>query len=201
MTYQELKKAIELKGYKWFDGNKPFNLNIIGVRTSYEVTDTFKDKLYIAYKDSKMVEQVMELDCTTIAGKYYFKNLFNPRGTAIVIPDQYLGAFTLGLHRGLPALVQVKALRFWRDKNKDYFINKDVFEQGVDNNLNIHRASNKTISKVVHNWSAGCTVCNDPRKFDRFIELCQSAIRVFLTNSFTYTLIEKSDLDRVKIVA
>ena len=46
----KIKKAIESKGYKWFEGGD-YNINIVGIRKSttfYEITNKFDDCLSIS---------------------------------------------------------------------------------------------------------------------------------------------------------
>jgi len=51
-TIKAFKKAISNKGYAWFDSNKDYNLNIIGVRdNSRENLNEFGDYLYCIYRD------------------------------------------------------------------------------------------------------------------------------------------------------
>jgi hypothetical protein len=59
MDYQDLKKAVESKGYVFFD-DKDFNLNIVFERTSDDFTDMFTDKCRIAYKENG-IEKVLEI--------------------------------------------------------------------------------------------------------------------------------------------
>ena len=33
-TLEKIKKAVQAKGYVWFDSNSNYDLNIVGVRTS-----------------------------------------------------------------------------------------------------------------------------------------------------------------------
>jgi hypothetical protein len=50
-TREQIQKAVESKGYKWFEGGD-YNLNIVGVRNSDThgvVTNKFDDKLTISY--------------------------------------------------------------------------------------------------------------------------------------------------------
>lgn len=190
MNYQQLKSLIESKGYKWFDNNKPYNLNIIGIRENYIVNDLFKDKIYVAYKDNYMIERVLIMEATTIAGKHWFLNLFNPKGTAIIIPNQYHGVYKLGLHHGQEALVQVGTFAIWRDKNKNLVADKMYKETAINTALNIHRAGKGIVSKIVNQWSAGCQVVADSEKMDKFILLVKKSIELY-GNSFTYTLLDK----------
>ena len=45
-TIQQIQKTVESKGYKWFTGNKGYDVNMVGVRNSSthgQVTNKFDD--------------------------------------------------------------------------------------------------------------------------------------------------------------
>lgn len=48
---QPIKDSIEMKGYEWFDGNRPFNLNLIGVRDADGRINFFDDYMLAIYRD------------------------------------------------------------------------------------------------------------------------------------------------------
>jgi hypothetical protein len=63
-TREQIKKAVESKGYKWFndDSNRGYDVNIVGVRNTSpavykKVTNVFDDFLTITFKDEKGVWQ------------------------------------------------------------------------------------------------------------------------------------------------
>ena len=53
-TIQQIKNTLDSKGYKWFTGNKGYDVNIVGVRNSAtegRITNKFDDKITLSYKD------------------------------------------------------------------------------------------------------------------------------------------------------
>ena len=47
-TIQQIKNTLDSKGYKWFTGNKGYDVNIVGVRNSAtegRITNKFDDKI------------------------------------------------------------------------------------------------------------------------------------------------------------
>ena len=129
---------------------------------------------------------------TTDPGIYYRENPLNLRGTAIMKPGQYRGAYKVGRHKGYKALQQVGSITVYRDANGDAELDTTgATEQGI-NAINIHRANRIRASTRVEKWSAGCQVMQDPDHFDFFMTLCDRAAKKF-GNSLTYTLLESED--------
>jgi hypothetical protein len=194
MTYKFLKALVESKGHTFFDkGN--FNLNIVGVRSKNKRAGKFDDMIYIAYKDGG-AEQLFSAKCTTDPSAHWLKNPLNKKGTAILVPGQYFGAYKIGIHGrswksgGYPALEQVKPMLYWRDNNKDYTLDMRGNKYRSVAKTNIHRASKWKIEQWVGRYSAGCQVIQNIDKFNKFIYICRIAKKVY-GNKFTYTLIQQ----------
>lgn len=186
---EKILKAFDKKGYKFFKGT--YNVNIIGIRSKNMVPDKFDDLLVVIYQNYLNQTVVKRFDMTTDPGLYYLENPINIKGTAILFPDQYKGAFALGKHKGYPALVQVKNMKVWRDNNRDSNFNAGDLDEG-NFGLRIHRAYKKGSTKV-GKWSAGCQVVAEPVEFDYFIRICTEAATIY-GNSFTYTLLLEKEL-------
>lgn len=74
MILSQIRNAVILKGYKWFEdnANKGYDVNIVGVRnssTGKKVTNVFDDLITISYKDDKGIWQYHEWMNTTEPGK------------------------------------------------------------------------------------------------------------------------------------
>ena len=192
-SLDQIKSTIIAKGYKWFEtGN--FNLNLIGIRNSTGVTNTFDDTFFIAYKDADKWK-THQYACTTDPGDDYLENPLSKQGTAILVPGQYRSTWRIDKHQGLyDALKQFKAVPVYRDSNKDhvYNHNPDSVTDGIYG-INIHRASATGISVKVDKWSAGCQVLADRADFANLMYLARVSARLY-SNSFTYTLIEAKDI-------
>ena len=118
MYCQTLKK----KGYAFFDRNKPYNLNIIGVRrVENAVPNTFDDTIVVIYRDGAKQWQVFTADITTDPGRYWLMNPSNVNGTAILVPNQYRGVYKKDLHQGkYEALCQRGGeVEVYRDGDRD----------------------------------------------------------------------------------
>lgn len=197
MTYtvDQIKAALRKKGYVFFDNNKDYNLNIIGVRrVKNSDVDIFDDELYLIYKINNR-NVCLTFQITTEPGLYWLKNPMNKKGAAILVPGQYRGAYMIGLHRGsYPALIQIKQVKVYRDSDLDneYDYDPENAEIGWFG-LNIHKTSKEDISKVGI-ASAGCQVFQKEKDFQMFMNICAIASQKF-SNSFTYTLLTESDFE------
>ena len=67
-TLEQIKKAIQAKGYVWFDSDKNYDINIVGIRTSSTgkaVTNKFDD--FITVPSINMLIKDGMLSCYTTA--------------------------------------------------------------------------------------------------------------------------------------
>ena len=192
---QTVLSTLSRLGYKVFDNDtKPYNLNLVGLRTNDMTPNTFNDWEYVFWKFAGSWE-VMKFRITTDPGLYWLKNPMNALGTAIVKPGQYPGMWAPGKHHDLyPALVQVGNVTVIRDANKD---DKIDYNSGVETTglygINNHRAVENGRSIMVDKWSAGCQVFQDYYEFEIFMRLISEAQKSW-TPSFTYTLITEDQL-------
>lgn len=192
ITPQNIEKIFKKKGYAFFvNDSKDYNINIIGIRSIDMTPNVFNDYVCVMWKyRGKWTTKIYE--ATTDPGLYYLNNPMNIKGTAIMVPGQYRGAYEIGKHTDYKALRQKKPIKYWRDNNKDnrYDMNGKIYEEiGY---TNIHHANYYGKSKYVDKWSAGCQVLADIKEWKEFINICQNACNKF-GNSFTYTLIEEKD--------
>lgn len=195
ITHIDIIGALENKGYAVFDDDsKPFNLNIVGIRSDKLEAGKFKDLICVFWKNEGYWN-LFKSQCTTVAGLHYLQNPMNPAGCAILKPGQYRGAYRIGKHRGkYDALIQVKPVEVYRDDNRDVFF--DEIDSSVQKGyfgINIHRAHYKFELDNVGKYSAGCQVIQDPNEFELFMKLAELSAEQW-GDSFTYTLINESDI-------
>lgn len=188
-------KTMEHLGHKVFTTDtKPYNLNLVGLRTADVTPNTFNDWEYVFFRYAGSWE-VLKFRITTDPGLYYLKVPMNPHGTAIVKPGQYPGMWIPGLHNGkYNALVQSGPCTVIRDFNRDNYLDYNSGREetgvfGIDN----HRAVENGRSIMVDKYSAGCQVFDDYYEFEIFMRLISEAQKNW-TPSFTYTLITEAQL-------
>jgi hypothetical protein len=194
-TREQIEGAVKAKGYVYFEdvNNKGFDVNIVGVRnssTGQKVTNAFDDCITLSYKENGE----WKFHCwpaTTDPGKKGVLEYHNAAGVARLVEGQYRGSHNIGLHQGkYEALRQAKNVKVYRDANKDLNYDENKIAEGVFG-INIHKAG--ADSTYVENWSEGCQVFKKSADFEEFMKICRKA-RDTHGNSFTYTLIESSDI-------
>jgi len=194
-TREQIEGAVKAKGYAWFDdaSNKGFDVNIVGIRnsaTGQVVTNAFDDTLTISYKENGQWK-FHSWSATTDPGKKGVLEYHNAAGVARLVEGQYRGSHTIRLHQGkYEALGQAKNVKVYRDANKNLTYDETKIQEGIFG-INIHKAG--ADSTYVENWSEGCQVFKKSANFEEFMTICRKA-RDIHGNSFTYTLIESTDI-------
>ena len=192
-TREQIETAVKAKGYAWFEGAKDYDVNIVGVRnsaTGQTVTNAFDDVITVSFKIDG-VWQYKEWANTTDPGKKGVMEYHNAKGVARLVEGQYRGSHAIGLHQGkYEALKQAKAVKVFRDVDRNLTYSEDKIDEGIFG-INIHKAG--TDSTYVENWSEGCQVFKRVKDFEEFMAIIRKA-RDIHGNSFTYTLIESTDI-------
>lgn len=192
----DFKSLFNKKGYSFFTKGI-YNLNIIGVRSNKgnKVTNKFDDILIVDY-NTKTGHKRQIYSITTEPGLSSMLNPVNGKGTAILVPGQYKGAYCIALHNNkYKALCQrLKPVKVYRDGNRDkvYDLLPESIEEG-NFGINIHRANESYIRSTVDSYSAGCQVFDSPKEFKSFINLLEESRKIF-GNCFTYTLIDEKEI-------
>lgn len=189
MLLQKLKTILRGKGYVL--NTRPFELNIVGLRSASTVPNRFDDEIHVFFKVSTLNWHYHVFKATTDPGTFWLNQPMQPEGTAILAQGQYVNAYKLGIHlKKYLALVQRKPVTVIRDYNRDSILN---FKNGKHDTgqfgINIHRANATGTTKTVNKNSAGCQVFENAKDFDFFISLCKRHEQLY-GNSFTYTLID-----------
>jgi len=193
-TREQVEKAVKSKGYVWFDSDTNYDVNIVGIRnssTGQNVTNLFDDRITVSYKiDGEL--KFHSWPATTDPGRRGVLESENPAGVARLVEGQYRGSHSIGLHKGrYEALRQAKEVKVYRDANRDLRYDENRIQTGIFY-INMHKAG--ADSTYVENWSEGCQVFKRASDFDEFMGICRKA-RTVHGNSFTYTLLESSDIE------
>jgi hypothetical protein len=164
------------------------SFNIVGWRFRIKGLDnTFKDVIGV-YWFENMQWNVEVWPATTVPGTPWLWSPMNKTGAAVLVPGQYIDAYSLGQYKGYEALIQTGPVKVYRDNNRDSQAdeNPDTIETGFFG-ICIHKAG--LLTKYINKNSAGCQVFKCSADFDEFIALCRGQ-KKFLGNKFTYTLLE-----------
>ena len=198
LLVEQFRCIVEKKGYVFFEGRKPYDVNIIGVRSDEARANKFDDSLYVIYKNTLKDWEVRLYKITTDPGTYYLKNPMKVTGTAIVVPGQYRSAYKRGTHYTYEALVQrgKNPIKIYRDSNKDEILDmsNDTVTEGWYG-INIHKAGSD--SKNVDRWSAGCQVFKTSSDFNDSMKLVYRSEK-YWGKYFSYTLLEEKDFKDCK---
>lgn len=183
-----LTKIQEEYGYKVFSDG-PYDLNIIAVRNLENNANQYDDKLHVCYlsDDGHWREDIFQV--STDAGRYWLEKEDYKACAVYKHPQQARGAYKVGMHRGkYEALVQARAVEYWRDGNKDSKADYggEVYKDVIG--LNIHRSSIHD-SDEVNKYSAGCIVFSKMAEWEAFMELIHKQKRIMGYHTFTFTLI------------
>ena len=187
--------ALRLKTYETY--SRPFELNIVGIRSDSTLPNRFDDEMHVFFKNGSEKWIHYAFPATTDPGTYWLQNPMSPQGTAILKQAQYKGSYQIGLHRGkYYALVQSKPVTVLRDYDRNAIL--DFWNGKPDTGMfgiNIHRASVNGTTRSVDSYSAGCQVFANINDFNLFMQLCEKHKQLY-GNSFTYTLIDKRAIAR-----
>jgi hypothetical protein len=192
----DVKAVLDKKGYLTF--TKEGVPNIVGIRNaSFDKDDSYNDICWVFWNE-KGKEQVHNYSITTHPGYHYLQNpIQGSKGTAILVPGQYLNCWILGMHLNKQfALCQRGGpVKVYRDNNKDTILDCDpnTIDMGFFGIDGHHGALANT--NVIGPYSAGCQVWryNEPHEelMMKFKELSEA--NKFKT--FSYTLLEQKDFN------
>jgi hypothetical protein len=189
-----LVEAYRRKGYQLLEGIG--RLNLVGIRSDAWSTNTFDDLVGYLTQDDHGAWISRLFAATTDPGQHYLKTPTRVEGTAILVHGQYLNSHSIGRHKGqYEALVQVRPMRFWRDRDKDeeFDFDPDTVEESIIG-CNIHRAGKDQTSTLIDRWSAACQVLASPSDFDKLMRASHRHVSLRWGGSFNYTLFEEQDV-------
>jgi len=83
-SVEHIIKGLKKLGHNVFEGDtKPYNLNIVGIRSHDPTTDAFNDLMCVFWKYEGHWN-IYKMQCTTLPGLYWLENPMNSRGCAIL---------------------------------------------------------------------------------------------------------------------
>ena len=193
----EILGMMRQKGYEIY--TRPFELNIIGVRTVPTNAEKFDDRMYVLWKNEKGFWRGKEYVITTDPSTRYLKRPINELGAAVLPNGQYVHSWKIRKHRGkYDALGQNRPLCVYRDYDRSAVLTFDVDSQSCGlYGINIHKAKDggaddgKGNTAMIGSYSAGCQVFQNSYCFEEFMQMAYRH-RDLYGNSFTYTLFDLS---------
>ncbi len=193
LSLKKIQKAYKKNDYAFFDRELPYNVNVFAVRRDRIVPNTFNDSIFVVYRDYNRKWRIREYPCTTYPGMHYLLNPMVRAGTAILVPNQYRGAYKVGKHRGkYDTLVQRGGpVTVYRDNDRDFLPEPHDPKQTGYFGINIHHAGR--YQTYVGKWSAGCVVFKMKADHEDFMRVINEAKKIF-GNRFTFTLFQENEL-------
>jgi hypothetical protein len=195
---EKYKNTFKRKGYVFFEKGD-YNINIIGVRNKSGDASRFDDTIAVAYR----IDGLWVVDSYKATTEPGVKILRLPikevrhKGTAILVPDQYVATYKIDLHGGkwkYTALCQRNGrVRVVRDNNRDAKPDYHNPEEKGWFGINIHKHRGSDARVNTGGVSAGCQVFQSSKDFAEFMDTCHESSDRY-GNSFTYTLLDETDL-------
>jgi len=195
MSQRYIKAFLRLmkkKGY--VIAEKPYQINIVGVRSDSTIPNKFDDRIYVFWKTPEGKWEGRDYPATTDPSTYWLEKPMAVSGTAILKQGQY--RYTIGLHKGqYKALVQDGPVTVIRDYDRNAILD---FNNGREETgkfgINIHRAASAGTTVQVGMYSAGCQVFASAADFDDFMALATRSIEKY--GPVYYTLIDERAMSR-----
>jgi hypothetical protein len=171
--------------------------NIVGIRSAEkDDSDYYNDKCFVWWKKENGQNEWHSYTITTHPGYYYLEHpIAGTKGTAILVPGQYLRCWELAMHKGKQfALCQhCGPVKVYRDDNKDTVLNYDpaTIEEGFFG-IDLHSASLED-SDLIGKYSAGCQVWRYHDAHSILMEKFKLLGEEYVFRKFSYSLLLQDD--------
>lgn len=192
IAWSDVVMVMQNKGYKMFQDGRP---NIVGIRNANRQSNSYDDKCWVWWWLGNGDFVIHDYTITTNPGYYYLqKPIAGTKGTAILVPGQYIDCWELGMHRGKQfALVQRGKMAVYRDDNKDTVLDYDPAKIqwgffGIDG----HYGALGDVD-VIDRYSAGCQVWRYHEPHQELMNDFKALSQKFNFTKFSYTLLQQED--------
>lgn len=204
ITYAQIKALYKSKGYKFFD-EKPFDLNLFGIRAESRESDRFDDLIGVAYLERAEVKGGVALaprlelyPATTDPGRDWLENPMNAAGAFILKEGYYPKAFRLSPPRffhGTTCLLQNAPMKGYRDNDRDTELDTTgVWAEGFYGIFMHEHLQNVTVAERVGKSSAGCQVPQKRMDMAHICRLVEKQAAEGLGSVVSYALFREEDL-------
>lgn len=197
-TIKEIHSVLFQKGMEVF--KTPFSVTLGAIRTADNESNKFNDWIFCSFftPDGGLVSAIFK--GTTDAGLYFRNNPANINGTAIIQHGkQYRGVYQFQDpeknpgqrgHKGKEAFRQVKNMDYWRDQNKDNYLDfsGETFTEIAYTNGHDMGTTGNNVDK----WSAGCWGAV-AEQMDILYLFAKMQIEKGLGDKFSFALLHEND--------
>ena len=177
---QQLLNIAKNNKYKVF--NRPYELNIWGIRSQNVASGKFDDSIFVFWKDDDNKWNSKKYTASTDPGTYYLNNPMETLGAAILKEgqniDAWVGSYNSRLGFNSYELVQSAPITIIRDYNRDAVLDFKNGRQTIGlYGINIHVGTNPNGKSInVGQWSAGCQVFAIWSEYQEFTKMCLKQI-------------------------
>lgn len=196
ILFSKIEEVMKNSGMTVF--TKPFDITLGAIRTKDSASNEFNDWIFAFCFNEAGKRIGIMFEGTTDAGLYWRLNPMRTEGTAIIKHGvQHRGAYQLQDpnedkskrgHKGQKAFRQIKSMSYWRDADRDKYLEFDGEHQEGIFFTNGHYMG--TVGNKVDKWSAGCwgsTVEN----MDDLFKICELQINAGLGDNFSFALLHE----------
>ncbi len=88
MIFDKVKSILRNNKYVLY--TRPYELNIVGMRSGKTISNVFSDEIHVFYRVSGLKWNYHVLKSTTDPGTFWLDNPMSPQGTAIMAQGQYV---------------------------------------------------------------------------------------------------------------
>ncbi len=183
LTVATLLSAFARKQY--FVDDRELALNLCGVRSVNRTSGKYDDTIAaLVKKDGEWT--LKEWAATVDPSPRYLKRPINRRGTAALVPDQYLNTWEVDNHNGwITTLCQRNGpVRVFRDSNRNVTLDYDTDTIQIGNfGINFHPG-----------LSAGCQCFEKKSDHGEMMKMVSEHVRSGYPDKFHYTLFTHKDI-------
>jgi hypothetical protein len=193
-----------LKSKKYIIYDKPYQLNIVGVRNKDTNPQKFDDSLFVFWKNDKNNWEGRKYAITTDPSTKYLTRggigSYQGRSATAILPSgQYIDTWKIGSHKGkYKALTQAKPICVYRDYDRNATLSFNLKDKDCGMfGINIHKAKSYGAddgngnTNLIGDYSAGCQVFQNYYCFKEFMQLVEKQESIYRNRYFTYTLFDK----------
>lgn len=195
ITYKKIREVYEEKKHVFFE--KPWDINIIGIRSNSMLVDEFNDAIGFIIKDDFGHISTMFFQASTKPGRYWLKEkMANLNGTFTLAEGQYRRCWQMGDHKGkYVALDQTPIASFkgWRDKDNDGQFDWSGELYRDVKGLELHTTSLINEVKKVGAYSAGCQITQNEAHHFIMMGYIEESMKRVGSKYVSYTLLNERD--------